>query len=133
MTSLESVLDTNWDATNVAKPTIVTGPKYGRYLYSRILFIRRTLKTEDYMGIVSSTFYTPDTHDAYMITVGSETKADTEAITDELRRICAEFSPTSAENLLQLEGGEWDEPTAYWHMFTFVIMKRKSGRPLPNT
>lgn len=132
MATLESILDTNWNAGNVTKPTIVTGPEYSRYLESRIVHIKRTLKIEDYMGIQTRTKYTADTHDAYLITVGSVTKTDTEDITDEIRRICAEFSPTSADKILEWEGGEWKE-TSYWHVFTFVIMKRKSGISLPNT
>lgn len=133
MASLESILETDWNSGNVTEPSIVTAPENSMYLQSRIVHIKRTLKTEDYMGIVSRSYYTPDTHDAYLVTVGTITKSDTEAIVDEIRRICANFTPTSAEKILQWEGGEWEEPTAYWHMFTFVIFKRKSGIGLPNT
>jgi hypothetical protein len=133
MATLEAILDARWDGTNVTKPTIQTGPEFGPYLESRVVHIKRTMKIEDYMGIQTRTKYTVDTHDAYLVTVGTSTKSDTEQIVDEIRRICAEFAPTSADKILQWEGGDWDEPTTYWHSFTFVIMKKKSGISLPNT
>lgn len=133
MATLEAILDAQWTGANVSEPPIVTGPFYGPYLQSRVVHIKRTMKIEDYMGIQTRTHYTVDTHDAYLVTVGTSTKADTEAIVDEIRRICAEFDPTSADKILEWEGGEWDEQTTYWHSFTFVIMKRKSGIGLPNT
>lgn len=133
MASLEAVLEANWDGTNVTEPPIVTGPENSEYLESRIVHIKRTMKIEDYMGIQTRTKYSVDTHDAYLVTVGTTTKSDTEDIVDEIRRICAEFSPTSADKILKWEGGDWDEPTFYWHRFTFVIFKKKSGISLPNT
>jgi len=132
-TSLSSVLTADWNSSNVTIPTIATAPDEGEYLKGRILHIKRTLKIEDYMGIQTRTKYTPDTHDAYLITVGTITKSDTEAIVDEARRICAEFTPDSDDKELLWEGGDWLEQTAYWHKFTFVIFKRKSGISLPNT
>ena len=133
MATLESILEANWDTDNVTTPAINTAPEYGPYMLSRMVLIRRSAKIEDYMGITTRTHYTADTHDAYIVTVASTTKADAEAMVDEIRRICAEFSPTSADKILQWDGGEWDEPTSYWHMFSFTVMKRKSCISLPNT
>lgn len=133
MATLESILEADWTAANCTEPPIVTGPENGPYLESRIVHIKRTMKIEDYMGIQTRTKYTPDSHDAYLVTVGSTTKADVENIVDEIRNICAQFDPTSTDKILQWEGGEWDEPTAYWRSFTFVIMKKKSGLTIPTT
>lgn len=133
MATLAAILTAAWKTANVALPTIVTAPDEGPYLESRMLYIEPTTKTEDYIGVLTRTQYSPDSHDAYTCTVGSSTYADTEAIVDETRRICAEFDPTSADKILQWEGGDWKQNTAYWHELTFIIFKRKSGIALPNT
>lgn len=128
MATLKALLTADWNASNVTKPDIVEAPD-GKYLYSRILHLEQVQKIEDYMGIVSRQHYTPDSHDAYRCTAGSETLADATAITDEVRRICAQFSPVSPDKILEWEGGEWDF-TPYWYECTFVVMKRKSGATL---
>ena len=126
MATLATIIDTDWDAGNVTKPAIVEAPDSGKYLQSRILHIEQVQKVEDYMGILSRQHYTPDSHDAYRCTVGSTTLSDATAIVDEVRRICAQFSPSSPDKILQWEGGDW-EFTPFWYVCTFVVMKRKSG------
>lgn len=126
MATLATILDTDWNATNVTKPTIVEAPARGKYLEARILHIEQVQKVEDYMGIMSRRHYTPDSHDAYRCAAGSTTLADATAIVDEVRRICAQFDASSPDKILQWEGGDW-EFTPYWYECTFVVMKRKSG------
>jgi len=126
MATLKALLDTDWDVTNVAKPTIVEAPLFGVYGYGRVLHIEQVQKIEDYMGILSRQHYTPDSHDAYRCTTGTTSLADTTAIVDEVRRICAQFTPSSPDKILQWEGGDW-RFTPNWYECTFVVMKRKSG------
>jgi len=126
MATLAALLTTDWDGTNVTIPTIIEAPKYGKYLHARILHIEQVQKIEDYMGILSRQHYTPDSHDAYRCTVGTATLADSTAIVDEVRRICAQFSPSSPDKILEWEGGDW-RFTPIWYECTFVVMKRKSG------
>lgn len=126
MATLATLLTTDWDSGNVALPTIVEAPTYGKYLHARILHIEQVQKIEDYMGILSRQHYTPDSHDAYRCTVGTTTLTDSIAIVDEVRRICAQFSPSSPDKILEWEGGDW-RFTPFWYECTFVVMKRKSG------
>lgn len=126
MATLATLLDTDWNATNVTKPAIVEAPARGKYLESRILYIEQTEKIEEYMDIISSSYYTPESHDAYLCTAGSTTLADAEAITDEVRRICSQFTPVSPDKILEWEGGTW-RFTPFWYECSFVVFKRKSG------
>ena len=127
MATLKSIMVEQWDDNNTDLPDIVEAPTFGKYLYSRILHIEQTEKTEDYMDIVSSSFYTPESHDAYLCTAGSQTLSDAESIVDETRRICSQFIPSGNDKILQWEGGTWKYVTPYWFECSFVIFKRKSG------
>jgi hypothetical protein len=46
---------------------------------------------------------------------------------DEVRRICAQFSPSGSDKILQYEGGDWEFSTPYRFEFHFTVLKRKSG------
>jgi len=127
MASLKSIFTDNWDSTNTLLPTIVEAPMFGKYMYDRIIYIEQTEKTEDYMDIVSSSYYTPESHDAFLCIAGSSTLADAESITDEIRRICSQFTPSGNDKILEWEGGSWVYDTSYWFECNFVIFKRKSG------
>jgi len=128
MTAIETIADTDWLTANTAKPTFLRAPAQGRFGYARYLLFKPTNKIEDYMGIVSQRHYTPESHDAYECWAGSITsQADCTAIVDEMRRICAQFTPTSTDKILMYEGGDWEYSTPYMFEFRFMIFKRKSG------
>lgn len=128
MATLKSIFKAQWTTANVAKPTIVEAPEHGRYMYSRVVYIRETNKIEDFMGIISRRHYTPESHDAYECWACSSTsRSDCTAIIDEIRRICAQFSPDATDKILQYEGGDWEFSTPYRFKFHFVVLKRKSG------
>lgn len=128
MASFATIADEQWLVANVAKPTIVEFPEQGRFLYARVLWIRETNKIEDFMGIISRRHYTPESHDAYECWVCSSiSRSDCVAMIDEVRRICAQFSPSGSDKILQYEGGDWEFSTPYRFEFHFVVLKRKSG------
>lgn len=126
MATLAAIMTAQWDINNVAMPKIVEAPTRGKWLESRILHVEQVQKIEDYMGILSRQHYTPDSHDAYRCTAGTASLADTTSIVDEVRRICAQFIPSSPDKILEWEGGDW-RFTPFWYECTFVVMKRKSG------
>ena len=126
MATLASLINTDWVGANVTKPTIVEAPLAGQFGHARILHIEQVQKIEDYMGVMSRTHYTPDSHDAYRCIAGTNTLADTTAIVDEVRRICSQFTPSSPDKILEWEGGDW-RFTPNWYECTFVVMKKKSG------
>ena len=128
MTALETIFDTDWLIANTAKPSFLVAPAQGRFGYGRFLWIKPTNKIEDYMGIVSQRHYTPESHDAYEVWAGSTTsKADCEAIVDEVRRICAQFTSSSPDKILNYEGGDWEFSTSYKYEFRFMVFVLKSG------
>lgn len=128
MTAIETILTTDWLTANTAKPSFLVAPAQGRFGESRYIWIKPTNKIEDYMGIASQRHYTPESHDAYEVWAGSRTSmADCTALVDEVRRICAQFSPSSPDKILQYEGGDWEYSTDYLFEFRFMLFKRKSG------
>jgi len=132
MTAIETIADTDWNSDNVTKPTIIREPNDFRFHYRRCLSFRRVESIEDYMGLFSRAYYTPDSYDAYICYACSSTESDCEAIKDEMRRICSQFSPSGSDKILVWEGGDWEYTTPYRWEFRFVIMKKKSGATIPN-
>jgi len=132
MSDLQTIMNANWNAENVAKPSLIEAPEYSRYFYSRVISFRRVQKIEDYMGIVSRSKYTPESYDAFLCYACSSTEADCIDIADEARRICAQFSPSGSDKILQWEGGDWELTTPYRWEIRFIIMKKKSGAAIPN-
>jgi len=130
MATLESIIDALWDASNVAKPTIVSAPEYGEYLYSRLLHIKHVQKVEEYMDIFRGGYYSANSHDAYRCSAGSTTLTDVIAIVDEVRRICSQYTPSGSDKILAWEGGDLEYETTYWFRLYFVVFKRKSGADL---
>jgi hypothetical protein len=133
MTALKDIIDTDWDTDNVSKPTLIEAPERTRFFYLRVVSFRRVEKIENYMDIFSRGYYSPESHDAYECYVGSTTESDAEDIIDEVRRICAQFSPSGDDKILTWEGGSWVVTTPYCWEFRFIVMKKKSGATLPNT
>ena len=128
MASFAAITNEKWLTANIAKPAIVEAPDQNRYIYERVLWIKEVNKIEDFMGIISRRHYTPESHDAYECWLCSSiSRADCTAMVDEVRRICAQFSPTSEDKILQYEGGDWEFSTPYRFEFHFVVLKRKSG------
>ena len=126
MTDIETIMDTDWDTDNVSKPTFATAPNDSQYMSSRVMYIEQIQKNEDYMDIVTSSYYDVDSFDSYRVTVGSTTLADATAIVDEIRRVCSQFTPSGDDKILYWEGGDW-EYTPFWYRCIFVIFKKKSG------
>jgi len=130
---MKDIIDNNWNADNVTKPDLIIEPNRTRYMYNRVVSFRRVEKIEDYMGIFSRGYYTPESHDAYECYACSNTISDCEDIVDEIRRICAQFTPSGSDKILRWEGGDWEMNTPYRYEFRFIIMKKKSGAAIPNT
>jgi len=124
---LTTILDGEWNADNVTKPAIVESPYISYRVYQRGVVVKRSKKLEDYVGIISRTNYTIDSHDLWQVWVVSHDEDDCIAMIDEIRRICAAFDPTATEKILAWEGGNWELHVPYRFVFAFVIAVRKPG------
>lgn len=133
MAELDTILDAQWDATNVAKPSIIVYPAGAKYQYTRVIEIKKLSKLEDYMGIISRNYLTADSHDAYKVCVAAATRADTEAIVDEIRRICASWTPSGDDKILEWEGGEYVFHVGWRYEIEFTVLKKKSGKIIDAT
>lgn len=81
---------------------------------------------------MSRGFYDDKSYDAYECTICSETEADCIAIADEVRRICATFTPSGDDMFIVWEGGDFILETDYWWEMRSIIMVKKVGVIIPN-
>jgi len=44
-----------------------------------------------------------------------------------VRRICAQFTSSSPDKILNYEGGDWEFSTSYKYEFRFMVFVLKSG------
>jgi hypothetical protein len=131
-TDVNSIIDTNWNVENVTKPDIIKGPTGMVYFYSRMIWTQRIRKIEDYMDIISRSYYDNESYDAYECNICSESESDCIAMIDEVRRICATFTPSGDDMFIIWEGGDFILRTSYFWEFKSVIMVKKTGVVIPN-
>lgn len=130
---LPTLIDTLWETGNVTKPDIIEEPQEGsRAFYKRVVSSKRIRKIEDVMGVVGRTHYTPDSHDAWDCWVVSDDVDDCIDMVNEIRRMCAQYTGSSTEALMQWEGGDWYLYTSFRYEFHFIVFVRVSGRAIPN-
>ena len=128
MTDINTILDDNWDTDIIAKPAIIDDTIDTRRGYLTVVSTRRSSSIDDIEGVVSRQFFNPDAFDAWICWAISPTEANTELLIKAIKKVCATFTPTSAENILQWQGGDWDKWNGTRFTFQFVLVKRKSGK-----
>lgn len=129
MTALNTILDTNWDAGICTKPTFITQSTGNWRAYMRVVSTQKITKLDEIIGTVSRAYFDPNAHDAFHVIITSMTsEADLENMIEAIKKICATYTPTSAENILQWEGGDLEVFNGVRWVFTMTILVRRSGR-----
>ena len=128
MTALNTILDNNWDASICTKPTFLTISTTNWRGYMRVVATQKITKLDEIIGAVSRSYFNPDAHDAFHIIITSMTsEADLESMIEAIKKVCATYAPTSAENILQWEGGDLVPFNGVRWIFTMTILVRRSG------
>ena len=127
MTDINDIIDANFDEGICTKPDIIDDSKACRRGFTRVISTRRTTTIDDIEGIAQRRFFNPDAYDAWITWVISNTEADAENIIKAIKKICSTYTPTSEENILEWQGGDWKPFNNIRYQFKFVLLKRKSG------
>lgn len=127
MTDILDIISDNWDTDIIAEPAIIDDSKDIRRGYLTVISTRRTTTIDDIEGVIARQFFNPDAYDAWVCWAISPTEANTELLIKAIKKVCATFIPTSAENILQWQGGEWKPFNGTRYEFRFILIKRKSG------
>lgn len=122
-----TILAADWVSGNCTTPAFITEPYQTHFTLKRGISQRIVRDIGNYMGIISRTYYTPESHDAWLMKIIAETRSDCEDIKEEVRRICAAFTPTATEKILTWEGGDYTLYSNSRYEFTFTLFVKKSG------
>ena len=134
MTDINDIINDNWDTGICTKPDIIDDTKACRRGFERVVSTKRTTTVDDIEGIVKRQFFNPDAYDAWITWIisqkssnVSDPETDVENMIKAIKKLCATFTPTSEENILQWEGGDWKPFNNVRYEFKFVLLRRKSG------
>jgi len=130
MTALNTIMDTNWDTGICAKPTFITTSTGNWRGYGRVFSSQKVSRLDDIIGTLSREYFDPDAHDAYEVIISSTTsQADIENMIKAVKKVCATYTPTSAENILNWAGGDLDTQNGFIWTFRLVILVVRAGVP----
>jgi hypothetical protein len=123
----KTIFENLWDISEVGLPFMCKEYFRSYRTIGKGITYEELRKEEDYMGVFERTHYTPDSYDAVLCRVVAPTLSECNGIINHIRKICAEFQPTTTEKLLGWEGGDWSMFQPFRYEFEFVVMIRKSG------
>jgi len=128
MTDLDSILDnaTQWATEGVTKPTITTEQLLSIYQFTRGIVVRLLDDSDELMGVIDRRYYSPDSHDAWACKIVSSTLSDLRDIKNVIKRICAEYAPTSTENIMEWQPATYKIFNNVRFEYTFVILIRRA-------
>lgn len=128
MTDFNDILDnaTQWATEGVTKPSIKEGQIYNINQFTRGIVVKAVTNEDEIIGVIDRRFYDPDSHDAWICDVAAPTRADLLSIIGVIKRICAEYAPTSAENILRWESGDYGLFNNTRFTFNFVVLIHKA-------
>ena len=128
MTALNTIMDNGWDTEICAKPDFITQSTGNWRGYGRVFASQKITKIDQIIGVISRQYFDPNAHDAYNIIIATTTSEDDmDNIEKAIKKVCATYSPTSAENILQWEGGEIIPFNGVRWIFTMTILVRRAG------
>ncbi len=128
MTALNTILADNWDGAICTKPSMITISTSNWRTYQRVVATQKISKEDEIQGIVTRAYYSADSHDLYDCIITTMTsEADMENMITAIKKICATYSPTSDENILQWEGGDIEPFNGMRWIFRFRLIVRRAG------
>jgi hypothetical protein len=127
MTDINSIISDNWDATIVTAPTIADELRRSRNTMNEGITTLISNTSDMVIGILDRSHLDPDSYDGYICWVISATEANLLKYIKAIKKVCAEYTPTSDENVLKWEGGDWKIFNNKRFEFQFVLIVYKAG------
>ena len=127
MTSLNDIFDNNFDELITTKPTFHDMRKVPLALIGRGVGTLLANDSDEIMGIMERSMFSPDSHDGYFCWIVAKSEDDARDIKTALKKVCATYTPTAEENILQWEEGEWEFHGLSRHEYKFVVLVRRAG------
>jgi len=128
MTAINTILDNNWDTDICTKPTIITLKTGNFRAYQRVIGTQLADFDDEVVGIQTRQYYNEDSHDIYICKAASMTsEADLRNMIKAVKKICATYTPTSAENILEWQRGSFMEFNGVRWYCEFALIVRKAG------
>lgn len=124
---MNTIISDNFDEGICTKPDIIDDTKMSRRGFERVISTRRASTIDEIEGITGRQFWDKDSYDGWICWAISTTEADCENIMKAIKKVAATFTPTTEENIIQYEGGEWKPFNGVRYEFRFVLLKRKAG------
>lgn len=128
MTDLNDILDdaTQWATEGITKPTITTEQLLSISQFNRGIVVRLLSDTDELMGVIDRRYFTPESHDAWSCKIASTSLSDLKDIKNTIKRIIAEYDPTSEENILEWQSATYGIFNNVRFTYTLVIILRKA-------
>ncbi|MFX1296295.1 MAG: hypothetical protein ACFFD2_15770 [Promethearchaeota archaeon] len=128
MTDLETIISDNWDEGICTKPSFISLITETPDFYQRIIGTRIDNDDDRVKDAMDRKFFDPDSHDGYIIHIVTQTSyADLKNMIQAIKKVCATYSPTSAENVLDWERGTYKIWNDMRWEYINVILVYKAG------
>jgi len=122
MTDPDIHLKNNWNSSNVSRPPIYQFPYRNINMYKEGIIVDPTNVSDDYMGIIGRDWYSAESFDAWGTQIVSKSREQCDKYVAEIKRICAHFTPTGGDKILQWEGGKWIKTIPTRWIFELVLI-----------
>jgi len=126
MTALNTIFDDNFDIAITTKPNFFDENKRSHRTVSRGVTTLLMTTEDAIIGVVDRIHFDVNSHDAYICTVVSTSLTDAKNIIKGLKKVCATYIPTSVENMIEWEGGNWKIFTYARYVYQFTVIVRKA-------
>ncbi len=128
MATLKNIITNNWDTDICTAPTVIKLQLKNWRAYKRVLGIRRVQRIDEIKGIVSRSYFDTEAHDAYECIITTMTSEDDfNNMIEALKKVCATYTPTSTENILEWTGGEIEMFNEVRWVFRCILIVNRSG------
>lgn len=130
MTDLNTILNADWDTNIIAKPTFLTYTQGNMQAYVRCVATLEITFSEEIIGIGENrVHFSPDSYRAYDCYIRADSKANGKLIVKAIRKVLAQLTPTTEENIGEYDGPEltedFNDVMVEYHM---TIYLRKAGK-----
>jgi len=129
MADINDILNdaTQWATESITKPKILTGQLRNIDTMTRGIVVKRLTNNDELVGVIDRNRYSIDSHEIWNCAVASMTSfVDLDNILGVIKRICAEYTATSAENHLEWQGGDYVHFNNIRFVYYFALIKKKS-------
>ena len=126
MTELNTIFENNFDSGITTTPDFFDGNVRSINTIKRGVTTLLANTEDEIQGVIDRRFYDRDAYDGYICELVARTLSDAKNIIKGLKKVCATYTPTSEENILQWEEGDWTLFTRARYEFRFIVLVRRA-------